>query len=37
MRGYMTDDGFRGWIPSVGKYWLFASETDYIDYFKANE
>jgi len=32
MKGYTVNDGYMGLIGSV--YMLFASETDYYDYFK---
>ena len=35
MKGYYTSNGYMGYVN--GKYMLFATETDYIDYMKGNE
>ena len=32
MKGYLTQSGFMGYIPSYNKYILFASESDYIEF-----
>ncbi len=32
MKGYTTQSGYMGYVPSFDKYILFASEADYIDY-----
>lgn len=34
MKGYYANSVYMGFIPSVGKYWQFESETAYIDYLK---
>ena len=35
MKGYLTQNGFMGYIPNKG-YWLFSNETDYIEYYREN-
>lgn len=37
MKGYNIDCGYMGYISDTGRYMLFASESDYIDYVKENE
>jgi hypothetical protein len=37
MKGFPTDNGYRGYIPSLGKYLLFETEEEYVEYFKATE
>lgn len=32
MKGYYTSNSYMGYIPSVGKYWQFESETAYKNY-----
>lgn len=32
MKGYYVPDGYIGFIPSLGKYWKFESETAYIEF-----
>ena len=32
MKGYHTQSGYMGYVPSEKCYMLFASEADYIDY-----
>ena len=32
MKGYLIQSGYMGYVPSLGKYILFASETDYDEY-----
>lgn len=32
MKGYYTQYGYMGYVPELGKYILFASETDYQEY-----
>lgn len=32
MKGYFTSSGYMGYVPSIDKYMLFASESDYIEY-----
>lgn len=32
MKGYITQAGYMGYVPSLGRYLLFASETDYKEY-----
>lgn len=32
MKGYNTQSGYMGYVPSLDKYILFASEADCIDY-----
>lgn len=32
MKGYITQAGYMGYVPSLSKYLLFASETDYKEY-----
>ena len=34
MKGYYKNSVHMGFIPSVGKYWQFESETAYRDYMK---
>lgn len=36
MKGYPTQIGYMGYVPNEG-YVLFASETDYKEYYKAME
>lgn len=33
MKGYFTNAGYMGWLPDEKKYVLFATETDYVDYY----
>ena len=35
MKGYYTDAGYRGWLPSVNEYVLFACEEDYYEQYNA--
>lgn len=37
MKGYPVSEGYRGFLPSIGKYLLFSSEEDYIEYFRERE
>lgn len=30
--GYYTQSGYQGYVASIGKYILFATEDDYLDY-----
>lgn len=32
MKGYYTNYGYRGWIPTENRWMLFACELDYIEY-----
>lgn len=32
MKGYYTNTGYMGYVPSENRYILFASESDYIEY-----
>lgn len=32
MKGYLISVGYMGWVPSIGRYLLFATEADYIEY-----
>ena len=34
IKGYYTNNVYMGFIPSVGKYWQFESETAYRNYMK---
>ena len=34
MKGYYTNSVYMGYIPSIGKYMLFESETAYIEFMK---
>ena len=34
MKGYYTNSVYMEFIPSVGKYWQFESETAYINYMR---
>ncbi len=34
MKGYYTPYGYMGYVPEVGKFMLFTSETEYIDYLR---
>ena len=34
MKGYYTSNVYMGFIPSIGKYWQFESETAYINYMR---
>ena len=34
MKGYYTNYVYMGYIPSIGKYWQFESETAYIEYIR---
>ena len=34
MKGYYTSNAYMGYIPSIGKYLQFESETAYIDYMR---
>lgn len=35
--GYLTPDGFEGWVPWFKKYILFATENEYLEYIKEGE
>jgi hypothetical protein len=37
MKGYYTSFAYMGFIPSIGKYWQFESETEYINYMRETE
>lgn len=37
MNGYPVYAGYYGWIPSEGRYILFACESDYYDYYEEIE
>lgn len=37
MKGYYTPYGYRGYLPSQGKYLLFSCERDYIEYYNEYE
>lgn len=37
MKGYVTEHGYKGYIPSIGAYLLFETETEYINYFNDEE
>lgn len=32
MKGYYTQSGYMGYVPSEKRYLLFATEADYIDF-----
>ena len=32
--GYLVSFGYRGWVESLGRYILFATEQEYLDYIK---
>ena len=34
VKGYYTNSVYMGYIPSIGKYWQFESETAYRNYMK---
>ena len=34
MKGYYANSVYMGYIPSIGKYWQFESETAYRNYIK---
>ena len=34
VKGYLVPDGYMGWVD--GRYMLFATETDYIEYITDN-
>lgn len=34
MRGYLTSIGYMGYIPTLGKYRLFATESDYVEWYE---
>lgn len=31
MKGYVVSSGYMGYLPSVGKYLLFATEEEYVE------
>ena len=37
MKGYIVASGYMGYLPSVGKYLLFATEEEYIEVFEEYE
>lgn len=37
MKGYIMPYGFKGFIPSLGKYVLFETEQEYIDFYNEIE
>lgn len=37
MKGYYTQNAYYGYLPSIGKYLQFATETEYITYYKETE
>ena len=34
MKGYYTNSAYMGYIPSIGKYQQFESESEYINYMR---
>lgn len=34
MKGYYTNSTYMGFVPSIGKYWQFESETAYRNYLR---
>lgn len=36
MKGYPVVNGYMGYIPETGKYMLFCTEAEYIEYFNDN-
>lgn len=34
MKGYYTNGAYFGYIPSIGKYWQFDTETEYVDFLR---
>lgn len=37
MKGYLINSGYMGWVPSIGRYLLFCTETEYIEYYMEGE
>lgn len=37
MKGYYTPSGYMGYVPMMNKYLLFATETDYVEWFAEYE
>lgn len=37
MKGYVIQSGYMGWVPSLGRYILFATEGDYVEYVEKGE
>lgn len=37
MKGYFTPTSYMGWIPQFRQYLPFATETEYIEFFKEME
>jgi hypothetical protein len=37
IKGYYLNSVYMGYIPSIGKYWQFESETAYINYIREME
>lgn len=37
LKGYFTEEGYRGFVPHLNRYMLFADETDYFDYVSDEE
>lgn len=37
MKGYVINIGYMGWVPALGRYLLFATERDYIEYLEEDE
>lgn len=33
MKGYYTNAGFMGFVPWLGRYILFSTESDYVEFF----
>lgn len=36
MKGYITQAGYMGYVPSLGKYLLFVNEEEYQEYIQEN-
>ena len=35
--GYITDEGYCGYVPALRKYLLFDTEKEYLEYFHENK
>lgn len=36
-KGYFVDSGYMGWVPWLGRYILFASQSDHEEYIEKEE
>ena len=35
-KGFFTSDGYKGWVEAEGRYLLFASDSDYLEWLEVH-